>query len=223
MSLGKVERPSSLAVLAYDTLHAAILTGEISVGERPSIVALAERLGMSRSPIRAAVERLANEGLVSVGADGVEVIELSNDDLVDLLTLRSVLEGLAARLAASRIDTDVIDRLEAIHRDFSAAVQEDDTKRARQVDLDFHRTIQNHSENRWLIEDLRRLQSRVIVATYTNAWTPSQHEAVGEHSLILAGLRAGRADEAESAAVNHIENLIRRIVESGADDEASPR
>jgi len=212
--MDKVGRPSSLTSLAYENLHSAILTGEFAVGEKLSVVALADRLGMSRSPLRAAVERLATEGLVRVAADGVEVVELGDDDLFNLLVLRSVLEGLASRLAADRVDDDLVARLTELHGRFSSAVARDDTQLARQVDLEFHQALQQHSGNSWLMEDLRRVQSRVIVATYTTAWTARQHEAVEEHAMILQAVRLGQASEAERAAITHIENLIGRIRDS---------
>lgn len=219
MPLEPIGRPSSLADLAYESLHEAILTGSLRVGEKLSVVALSERLGMSRSPLRSAVERLATEGLVRVARDGVEVLELTHSELVDLLAVRSVLEGLASRLATSRIGEPTMSRLDVLQGEFAAAVAEENTSLARSLDLEFHELIRHSSGNVWLMEQLRRLQSRVIATTYSIAWTPRQHEAVAEHQSIVDALRIAQPDQAERAAVAHIENLIDRVRASQAESD----
>lgn len=211
MTLHKVGRPSSLTELAYAQLRSSILSGDFSVNERMSVVAIAERMGMSRSPVRAAVERLAAEGLLQIRLGGVEVVELGHAELLDALVVRSVLEGLSARLAAPRLNTADIAELRNLQTAFEEAVNADDTHRARRIDLEFHQRIQESTGNSWLMEELRRVQARVIVATYSTAWTSQQRHALGEHRGILAALADGAADHAERAAIEHIERLIGRV------------
>lgn len=209
--LERVDRPASLTDLAYAQLRSSLLSGAMLADERLSVVALAERLGMSRSPVRAAIERLAAEGLVHLQAGGVSLVRPTHQELVQLLEVRAVLEGLSARLAASRLDDADLDRLETVHSRFEEAVAGDDVHRARALDLDFHRAVMGGAANPVLVEELERLQSRVIVGTYTVAWTPQQHRAVDEHRSILDALRARDAPLAEREAVRHMTQLIARI------------
>jgi DNA-binding GntR family transcriptional regulator len=209
--LEPVVRPASLTDLAYSQLREGVLSGGLLNGERLSVVALADRLRMSRSPVRSAVERLVAEGLVNLHAAGVTLVQHSHGELLQLLEVRAVLEGLSARLATSRLDSEALADLETIHRRFGQAVEESDVGRARTLDLHFHQAVMAATGNAFLIEDLTRVQARVIVGTYTIAWSPAQRQAVAEHRAILDALAAGEATEAESRAVLHMERLMDRI------------
>lgn len=209
--LEPVSRPASLTDLAYNQLRAGVLSGRLLHGGRVSVVALAEQLGMSRSPVRSAVERLVAEGLVNLEASGVTLVQHSHGELLQLLEVRAVLEGLSARLAASRLDGDELMKLDEIHTEFQRAVDDGDVSLARSLDLDFHQTVMAASGNPVLVEDLTRIQARVIVGTYTIAWTPEQRAAVGEHAALLKSLHAREAPVAEERAVRHMERLMGRI------------
>ncbi|MFD3482356.1 GntR family transcriptional regulator [Streptomyces sp. NPDC058665] len=209
--LEPVVRPASLTDLAHSQLREGILAGRLLNGERLSVVALADRLGMSRSPVRSAVERLVAEGLVNLQPAGVTLVQHSHADLLQLLKVRTVLEGLSARLAAPRVEPDTLAGLEEIHAGFERAVEESDFSSARALDLEFHQSVMGIGGNPYLIEDLTRIQARVIVGTYTIAWSPAQRQAVAEHRAILDALGAGEATEAETQAVRHMERLMERI------------
>ncbi|HWL99537.1 MAG TPA: GntR family transcriptional regulator [Nocardioidaceae bacterium] len=218
MAMHPVERPSSLTELAYGQLRMALLDGQFKAGERLSVVSLAAKLGMSRSPVRAAFERLSSEGLLSQvrGGSGAVVATPSHEDLLDALAVRAALEGLAAELAARRLTDADLAKLQQIHRDFEHSVSRDDTKRARRVDLEFHQYIQGRSGNSVLVEDLERVQAKVILGTYSTAWGSSQHRAVDEHAEILQALVARNADAAAQAATVHLHNLTGRLRDAWA-------
>lgn len=206
-----VARPASLTDLAYQQLKAKVLSGGLLGNERLSVVALAKRMQMSRSPVRAAVERLAAEGLVQLEPVGVSIIRPSLDQLLQVLQVRSVLEGLAARLAVPNMRDTVLRELEAIQHAFEEAVAGDDVERARVLDLQFHQKIMTQSENPVLVEELDRVQARVIVGTYSVAWSTQQKRAVSEHRALIEALGARNPQRAEEAAVSHMEELIKRV------------
>lgn len=211
MPMQRVERPSSLTELAYRQLRMELLDGHFQAGERLSVVAVAGQMGMSRSPVRAAFERLSSEGLLSQVQGGAMVSAPDHEELLNALSVRAVLEGLAARLATPRLtDRDLV-KLEQLQQGFERAVSRDDTKRARRVDLEFHQYVQARAGNDVLVDHLDRVQAQVILGTYSTAWGSDQHRAVDEHAEILKALVARDPADAEQAAVRHLQNLTGRL------------
>jgi DNA-binding GntR family transcriptional regulator len=211
MVVERVTRPESLTELAYKELRNGILAGRLSSGQRLSVVSLAAELGMSRSPVRSAIERLASEGLMVLTAGGALIPTPDRGDLLDALAVRSVLEGLAARLAAPQLEPGDVAELQAVHDRFEKAVEAGDTLSAQSADLEFHQLVQARSGNDCLIGHLERVQAKIILATYSTAWSSSQRQAVPEHARILSGLSAGDGDAASRAATLHLENLAQRL------------
>ncbi|OBC01675.1 hypothetical protein A5784_18395 [Mycobacterium sp. 852013-50091_SCH5140682] len=210
-SLSPRPRPETLTDMAYQQLRTAILNGQFVAGQLTSIVSLASTLGMSRSPVRSAVERLAVEGLVTATSGGILVANPGRHELLDALAVRAPLEGLAAKLAAPQFDQDDLAKLAEIHSRFAAAVNDDDPITARAVDLEFHQLIQSLCGNACLVEMLERVQARVILATYSTAWSTNQRAAVAEHARIVSALENQDGDAAERAAMLHLHNLVDRI------------
>ena len=135
-SLQKRQQPQSLKALMG--VRDLVLDGHIRPGERLSEVAIAERLGISRTPIRAALARLEQEGLLEViPSGGYAVRGFAREEVIDAIELRGVLEGTAARLAAERGVLPV--RMKAI-QDLVRAL--DETMRARPQDMDFERYVE---------------------------------------------------------------------------------
>jgi DNA-binding GntR family transcriptional regulator len=204
-------RPATLTENAYQQLRTSILDGNFKLGSVTSIVSLASSLGMSRSPVRSAVERLATEGLMQATSGGVLVATLDRHELMDALAVRAPLEGLAARLAAPQFDESALAELADVHASFASAVDNDDPVVARKIDLQFHQLIQSVCGNQCLIEMLERVQARVILATYSTAWSTNQRAAVAEHGRILSALQNQDGDAAQNAATLHLHNLVDRI------------
>ncbi|WP_431236248.1 GntR family transcriptional regulator (plasmid) [Mycolicibacterium psychrotolerans] len=203
----------SLTEAAYYRIRAMILGGELPIGGPVSVNALAATFGMSRSPVRSAVERLTSERLVRRTDGGAAVAAPNQHDLLDALAVRAPLEGLAARLAAPHIDDLTLARLNEIHSRFVNAVNTEDPGNARRTDLEFHQAIQILSANDCLIDTLERVQMQVILAAYSTAWTSSKRQAVLEHSRILDALAQQDGESAERAAIRHIHNLTGRVLD----------
>lgn len=207
----RVPRPQSLTEMAYRQLRDAVLEGSFAAGQRVSVVSLAGEMGMSRSPVRAAIERLATDGLMVLTPGGALVPTPGRGDLLDALAVRAPLEGLAARLAAPQLADGDVAVLRDIHAEFEAAVDKGDTRAAQKADLQFHQRIQGHCGNECLVEHLERVQARVILATYSTAWNSNQGHAVPEHARILDALLSRDGEAAGRAATVHLENLVERV------------
>lgn len=208
-----VDATQNLTDGAYYRIREMILDGSLPVGTSVSVVALAAQFGMSRSPVRSAIERLMSERLLSRTPSGAGVAAPDRLDLLDTLAVRAPLEGLAARLAAPHIDERALDDLEAIHARFDRAMHEEDQAAARRADLEFHQYIQNLSGNECLTDTLERVQTQVVLAAYSTAWTSSKRQAVLEHGRILEALREQDGDTAQAAAERHLHNLTNRVLD----------
>lgn len=206
-------RPISLTDLAYQKIRHTLLSGEFAPGDTLSIVKLADALKMSRSPVRAAAERISVEGLLELRGSGLVVRVMSRSDLLDALEVRAPLEALSCSLSCRRLSHVDLEKLREIQRNFAEAVDRDDTNRARETDLRFHELIQSRSGNETLVQHLERLQAQVIITTYASAWGASQHRAVAEHASILSRLIERDADGAADAAFRHIESARQRVAE----------
>ena len=210
--LGAVPRPTSLTESAYEKIRGAILDGEVSPGERLSVVAVSHRLNMSRSPVRAAMERIASEGLLEDLGGGFVVADLAPDALFDAMEVRELLEGRAAELAALRFPPAALQVLAEIHDQLVTAYADGDVRSAMRADLAFHRSIRDHCGNSALIEHLDRVQSRLTVVTYSKAWSlQSKREGVPEHAAILAAIRLGDPLLARIAATSHARSASERL------------
>jgi DNA-binding GntR family transcriptional regulator len=201
---------ASVVSLAYDRIRALILSGDVAPGTRLGQVDLAERLGVSRTPVREALRRLTGEGLVEFQDQrGFRVADIAIDDVVRRLEVRLLLEPGAARLAAERATEEDLELLAAaIERERRArsAVAAHDASR------EFHLLIAAATHNRelvgaiealWLIEVGRRLLARRRAAP---AW---QAHDVEEHEAILAALRKRDAALAGRLMDEHVRDALR--------------
>lgn len=210
-SFQPVDRPISLSELAYQQLRAGILAGDFKTNGRVSVVTVAEQLSISRSPVRAAVERLSAEGLITIATSGIELVDYNLQDLLDTLEVRRPLEATASGRLARAATSEQRSALVTQHENFVAAVDRGADAAAYGFDVGLHAKIWAMCGNRVLEQELQRLQARGIVASYTLSWTPLHVEAVTEHSAIIDAIIAGDSEAAEAAALRHMDGLIGRV------------
>lgn len=202
-------RSYTVADLAYERIRGLVLSGELAPGTRLGQVELAERLGISRTPVREALRRLGGEGLVEGHSNhGFRVTDLGLDAVLRRLEVRTVLEPGIARLAAERRSQRHIEQLQgAISRERRAGsgVEAHDASR------DFHITLARASGNEemvrvleslWLVEVGRRLLSRRAVVS---DW---QSQDAEEHREIAAVVTAGRAEDAGRLMAGHVRRAV---------------
>ena len=201
---GPIEK-HSLNRLAADTLRQAIVSGSIAPGSRLTEVSLADTMGLSRGPVRAALDRLASERLVVQRPyAGWEVASLTSQDVWELYTLREPLEALAARLAARNMDARKRPVLDEAFARLVAASESDDARAVTDADLELHKTIVAISGHKRLAEQyaLVEQQVRMYIAS-TNARLPTRRHVVREHEGFVTAILAGNVEVADRLARAH--------------------
>lgn len=199
----------NLAALAFDRLESAIMEGELAPGARLSESGLARRFGISRGPLREAIGQLEGRKLVTRETNlGARVVALSPEDLMDLMDVRESLEGMACRLAASRISRADLGRLESM---LDGHAQTDEILNGRSYfqgrgDQDFHQVILSAAQNARLSvllgQDLYALMRLYRRKLSTKPGRAAQ--ALAEHRTILDALAGRNPDAAEAAMRAHI-------------------
>jgi DNA-binding GntR family transcriptional regulator len=198
----------------YAKLLELISSGTVPPGERLDERALAQALGVSRTPVREAVTRLVSDGLVEHRAyQGNFVRRFSADQVAGLYDVRRALEVLAIREAIPRL-TD--GQLRAIHRaldDACAALEAGDMPGFADADRTFHRLISECSENETLIHTLRRLEAQIqLVRTAANRDPQLVERTLAERDQIMAALETRDADRAAALMAEHIDDVKRTVI-----------
>lgn len=191
----------SLEAQAADLLRRQILRGELRAGERLLETPIAERCGLSRGTIRAALRRLIEEGLVChVPYTGYQVIEFSEQDLWELYTLRGALESLGTRLAALRIDAQGIEQVRAAFAQLMAAAESEDHELADRLDRDLHKLVVMLSGHERLLQHYVRVENQFRVYIALSNREVDAREICESHRELVASICAGDAERAEKLA-----------------------
>src|SRR5260370_1326796 len=193
---------------AYEEIWKRVIMIGGSEEQRLSDVTLSEQLGMSRTPVRQALERLVQEGLVrSDPRRGFWTATYTAQDIHEIYDLRGALEVLAVRLAAPRLSQENLkDHLEALYA-VRAELDTHPVLRFLQVDLRFHMLITRASNNGRLIHSLSLLRSQLSMFQMQDTFYPKRMEiALNDHEQILLALLAGNVDEAADCLARHIRN-----------------
>ncbi len=145
--------------VVFNTLRDAILTGKLQPGERLMENQLAEKLGVSRTPIREALRMLKLENLVELTPrKGAQVLDMSEKDIVNVLEIREVLEGLAAQLACKKMTSETLEELKKTELEFEQFAKENDLEKVVSIDEHFHDIIFASTENERLIQIFNNLK-----------------------------------------------------------------
>ena len=203
-----------LREVIFDTLREAIIVGELKPGERLMEVQLAEKMGVSRTPVREAIRMLELEGLVEMlPRKGAHVAELSVKDIVDVLEVRASLDGLATSLASVRITDDEIKVLKQIHSQFVNYVEKDNLQGAIKKDVEFHELIYRSSRNDRLIQIINNLRERVqrFRVIYLKDFMSSK-DLIKEHIDIIESITGKDVMASQKAAELHIKNQEQAII-----------
>lgn len=208
-----VTAPSRLVDTVYERLREAILDGTLEPGQKLSVPALAQTLGVSRSPIVAAVQRLIQDGLaVEEPRKGAVVTLISVPELIRLYEIREVLEGLSARLAALRATPAMVQHMADVLGRHEAAVVSGDQASRQQENVHFHRLIREAAEHPELARWLEAIQSQVKLAMRrTGVYMDDVELTVREHRAILEAIRDRDGDAAERMARVHIRRVREKL------------
>ena len=208
------ETTKSLEEKVYLLLEEAIITGEYKRGDALTEMSLCKRLEVSRTPVRSALHRLSEEGLIEVTPNrGAVVVGVSDDDLVDTYKIRKRLEGLACAMAAERMTDEDKKRLEETVELSEFYLRKNDTDKLRELDTDFHIIIYKASGNRMLCKILSELHRNIRSYRKLSLTVPGRLErSVEEHRLILNAIKASDAKMADELSSRHIENAMNNTI-----------
>ena len=201
----RVARPAPLRQAVYDTLAEMIASGSLKPGQHLVESELAEHLGVSRQPIREALQRLAVDGWVELRpAYGAYVHVPTAEEVAQLLGVRSVLEAYSAREAAQHATGERVARLRQLYDAGVAALAADDEAAIVVANADLHGYIVQMSGNRVLAELISQVERRVRWY-YTPIARPRGKEAWNEHDTLIKAIGDGDADLAERLMRAHTE------------------
>ena len=194
----------------FNTLRQEILTGKLKPGERLREIALADKMGVSRTPVREAIRMLELEGLVKmIPRKGAEVANITEKDLKDVLEVRNALEKLAIELACDRITNDELDALDENVKEFEAAMEEDDAEKLAQIDEKFHYIIFNSTDNQRLIQLLNNLRQQMYRFRLEYLKDKNVHKRLArEHQQIIENIKNHDVESATINITTHISNQV---------------
>lgn len=188
---------------AYTLILEAIEAGTYKPGDRLVESELAERLGVSRTPVREALQRLETQAMLRRDGRSLIVASLDHNQLAELYAVRTELEGLAARLAARHATDEEVRVLRAMVADDRALVS--DARALSRANKRFHHQIHLASHNRFLVQQLDLVhRSMALMATTSLAAEGRSEVALAEHDQIVAAIEARDGDAAYNALRTHI-------------------
>ena len=194
--------------VVFNTLRQAILRGELKPGERLMEIQLANKLGVSRTPIREAIRKLELEGLVlMIPRKGAEVAEITEKSLKDVLEIRRALEDLAVRLACEKITKDELKELKKAGDEFKKVLKSQDITEVAEADVRFHDVIYMATDNPKLIQLLNNFREQMyrFRVEYLKK-DEVRPQLLAEHDEIIKFITEGNKEEASKVVTRHIEN-----------------
>jgi DNA-binding GntR family transcriptional regulator len=211
---------------SYDALRAAIVRGDIAPNARLVEADVSTTFDMSRGAVRTALIRLEEEGLVVREPHrGARVRQVSDDEAVEILQARAVLEGLAVRQTAERIDDEGSARLQDCLARQRALLEQGDLLGASDTNADLHAALLELSGHGTAQRLIRALNSQTVRYQYRTILIPGRSAAsVAEHTAIVEAVTGGKPDEAEAAMRKHLFNVaesVRQGLLPGGIDKAS--
>ena len=202
--------------VVFNTLRQAILKGELKPGERLMEIALADKLGVSRTPIREAIRKLELEGLVVMAPrKGAKVASITERDLNDVLEVRKGMEVLAISLACKRITGEELEKLETIEQSFQKLIESGNLTELAEMDVKFHDTIYQATNNQRLVQLLNNLREQMY--RYRMEYLKDiavRRTLAEEHKAICRALRERDEQQAEQYVSIHIDNQQKAIIRS---------
>lgn len=197
-----------LREVVYMTLRKAILKGEFKPGERLMEITLANRLGVSRTPIREAIRKLEHEGLVvMIPRKGAQVSKITVQELNDVLEIRKSLELLAAERASERITNEEVEALAEAEKKFADLIDSQDLTALAEADVAFHDVIYCATKNQRLIAILNNLREQMYRFRVEYL---KEHAVlttlVAEHKKMARAIAAHDAKTAMEVTALHIDN-----------------
>jgi len=200
----------------FNTIREAIIAGELKPGERLMEVQLAEKMGVSRTPVREAIRKLELEGLVEMEPrKGAHVAEVSVKDIMDVLEVRASMDALATSLAAQRITPEEVKELKHIFSQFVTNVEKENVNGTIKKDVEFHDVIYRASRNDKLLQISNSLREQVqrFRVIYLKGYG-STNDVIKEHEQIIEAITTNNIEMAQAIAYDHIRKQEETIIKA---------
>jgi DNA-binding GntR family transcriptional regulator len=209
-----IQNPRNLKEAVYERLKEHIVRGRIPAGTKLGETSLAQKLGVSRTPLREAINRLEQDGFVKmIPRRGAFVKKHSLQEILESLEMREVLEGLAGRLAARHATPEMIRRMKSCFRGFSEGKVEGSISSYAHQNIRFHDLIIQASQNQKLIAIIRNLFDQMdMVRLHTIVLPGRARKSLSEHSAIIRYIEKGQAQRAERELRTHIADLRQAVL-----------
>jgi DNA-binding GntR family transcriptional regulator len=202
--------------VVYDAIKERIIASKFSSGFRLQEEHLVKLLGTSKTPIKIALAKLEQEGLVeTIPRRGTYVIELTNEMMIEIYSLREVLEGLAARVAAQKVTSNFLEKMWDDLSKFDPKQNDISLNRYLKLDERFHKSIIQRAKHRYLEEALKRLFD--IINMFKLRAASVRHKSIepyNEHIKIFKALQARDPELAEEAMRFHIRQVIQVLLDN---------
>ncbi|MEO1025616.1 MAG: GntR family transcriptional regulator [Pseudomonadota bacterium] len=204
---------------AYHLILAAIDDGVYIPGDRLVESELADRFGVSRTPIREALQRLETQSLLARDGRSLVVASLDHNQMAELYVVRSELEALSARLAARHATEEEVRLMEQLVAEDRELV--DDPAALARTNRRFHRQVHLASHNRYLVQQLDLVyRSMALMATTSLAAEGRPQVALDEHAAIVEAIKRGDGDAAYVELKGHISRAFEARLKQDANDAA---
>ena len=201
--------------VVFNTLRQAILRGELKPGERLMEIQLANKLGVSRTPIREAIRKLELEGLVlMIPRKGAEVAEITEKNMRDVLEVRKALEELAVQLACEKITAEEIEEMKKAAEEFKMILKSKDITEIAEADVRFHDIIYMATDNQKLILLLNNLREQMY--RYRVEYLKREEaypQLIAEHAAIIEYISKGEKKAATDVMCKHIDNQVTTVID----------
>jgi len=209
-TLQKVDTSPSLKDKAYTAIRDAILTLELEPGTSLVESDLARQLGISKTPVRDALQELERDGLViRIPFKGTYVTEVMEKDLREIFQLRAVLEGLAARLATPLFTSQELDQLDRDHAASEDALAKGDLALCSKLGKGLHDAIIDKADNEQLITMIRNLDASLMrFRALSDRGSGRLDVSIREHRRIIDALRRQDAYAAEESVRDHLHSVL---------------
>lgn len=204
-----IKNYGNLKEAVYQRLKESITRGELSPGSKLAEIQMAQRLGVSRTPLREAINRLEQDGLVEIfPRRGAFIKKHSLPEILENLELREVLEGLAVRLAARHATPATLQEMKNCFQGFTANNVERSISAYANQNVRFHNLIIQACQNRKLIAIIRNLYDQMdMVRLHTIILPGRAPKSLIEHQEIINLIAKGQGDQAERYLRAHIRDL----------------
>ncbi len=199
--------------VVFTTLRNAILRGDLKPGERLMEMHLANKLGVSRTPIREAIRMLEKEGLaVTIPRKGAQVARMSEKDLQDVLEIRDALDELSVSRACEYMTDETLEELTKAMHDFELSTKSGDLRKIAEADEKFHSVIYHAANNPKLESIVQNLREQMYRYRYEYIKDETIYpQLIAEHAEILKGLKEKNKDSVRDTMHIHLENQIEAV------------